>query len=255
MEPAAAIQLFHQSLHKLMNLAIWKAQFLDRDTLLLKLGPGEQLAGRVPEAPSQHCLAFWHIPSGRISRFFYDSQLAEFYDECKSQNDLYRFRGISSDEEIEYLSSCGLNFTPTPSNSLTDRYLLDRTLELLASSKGMNTYLAKRRLAAAIPYSSQVLPNPVSPFFDPDLFRYDDRNISPIDRVRSSGESTIKFFSRRTGQLVLRLTSNPGPDCPSSSSRFKKYNQWIVHPYLPLALSMQQSVGGCTCNLHYYKAG
>lgn len=245
----------HLWLHKFHNLAIWKVQFYDRDHLILKLGPADQLVCRAPEMPSWHCLVKWCISSGRVVRYIPDGNLADFYEECRVRNDDYRLASNFSDDQEEFLSTCGLNFLPNTSNSAVERHLLDRTMEMAAAAKGSSVYLAKRRLASAIPYSSQVMPMAVSPFLDSNNFRFDDRVISPIERVRTCTEGTMKMFSRRSGQLAMKLTSNPSADFSlgSGSSQFKRFSSWILHPHLPLAISMQQSMSGCTCNIHFYR--
>lgn len=253
-EEPSALYSFHSWLNRLLTLAIWKAQYFDRDHMIIKLGPSEQLSGRVPELPSWHCLVVWHIESSRVVRFISDSELAVFYEDCRANNDIYRFGSNFSDDEEEFLATCSLNFLPTSANSAMERHLLDRTMEMTAAAKGSSVYLAKRRLASAIPYSSQVMPMPASPFFDSNNFRYDDRIISPIDRIRSCTEGTMKMFSRHTGRLIMKLTSNSSTEgsLGSGSSRFKKYSSWLLHPHLPLAISTQQSMTGYTCNLHYH---
>lgn len=249
-----AILQFHRNLPKLLSMAIWKAQFFDNDHLIIKMCPMEQFATKFVESPSVNSsLLFWHIPTGRIAAFYTDADLPHLYDVCRVNNEEFRFGAQTAGDANAYLSNCGLNFTSCPSNSLQDRYLLDRSLEMLATAKGSSVAIGKTKLARAIPYNSQLMPITTSPFFDYGLFRYDDRTLSAIDRVRSCNDSSARIFSRSSGQVRIKLTSNPSSITPCSS-RSNKWQHWIIHPHLPLVISLQGSNFATHCNIHYHRA-
>lgn len=245
---ASAVRHFHQSVHHYMALVIWKAQFLDADHLLIKMGPVDQLA-KMNETPQAHSLLVWNLSKVTVVNFYQDSEWLQLYDLCRNNNEGFRFLPNSSDDHRHYLSTGGLNFTSTSSNSIYERHLLDRLYELMAATKTCTPYLAKKRLAAAIPYSSQVMAPPASPFFDQNLFIYDDKFVSPIDRVRSQSDQTIKMYSRARGKLLIRLTSDPSD---GRATQHRKYNHWIFHPFLPMAVSIQQCGTRSVCNIHYH---
>lgn len=248
-----SIEQFHRDLPKLLTMGIWKAQFFDLDHIIIKMCPLEQFAAKFVESPNiQSSLIFWNIPTGRIVAYYTNADLPRLYDVCRANNEEFRFGAQTVGDVHAYLTNCGLNFTSCPSNSLEDRYLLDRSLEMLATAKGSSVALGKTKLARAIPYNTQLIPSPTSPFFDYGLFRYDDRTLSAIDRIRSCTDATARIFSRRSGQIRLKLTSNPSPITPSC--RTNRWQHWIIHPHLPLAISFQGTNFGTHCNIHYYRA-
>lgn len=240
---------FHESLPFYLNLAIWKAQFIDVNHLLIKLGPSDQLQSsvKISESPITHCLIVWSIEEARVIDFYHDSQLDELFELCRDNHSQFR-----CPDQNEYGSE--LFFMSTSCNSAQERRLLSRTSEILACSKGSSIFLSLRKLASAIPYSCQSIANPVSPLLDVELFTYDEKYVSPIDRIRTKPDTPIRIFSRSSGRLICQLDSNPCPRQSLSNGRFKKFTNWLFHPHLPLVISVQMSITGITCNIHYYSS-
>ncbi|XP_022726816.1 light-mediated development protein DET1 isoform X2 [Durio zibethinus] len=65
--------------------------------------------------------------------------------------------------------------------------------------------------------------------------------ISATDRHRQSTDHPIRFISRRQSN-VLKFKIKPGPEFGSADGRSKKISHFLFHPFLPFALSIQQTL-------------
>ncbi len=236
-----AISLFHEQLHQYMNLAIWKAQFLDADHLMIRLCPPENLRTKSCDQPPNQCIVIWNIPEVRVINFFHDSEMIELYEIANDYAREFRFLPDANKDD-------SLEFQPINTNSNWERQRLERTLEIYSSHRGSSEHLAKRKLVSMIPYSSHTQISNPSPFLDSELFRYNDRIISTVDRMKNAPDGHARFHSRETGRLVMRLDGNSTPE---PSLRAKHVIQWIIHPFLPFAISWQLGFGSGVFNIHY----
>ncbi|KAM7266619.1 hypothetical protein ACFE04_004516 [Oxalis oulophora] len=96
-----------------------------------------------------------------------------------------------------------------------------------------------KKMLASLPFSCQS--QSPSPYFDQSLFRYDEKLISATDRHRQSTDHPIKFISRRHPNM-LKFKIKPGPDSGGVDGRTKKFSSFLFHPFLPLAISVQQTL-------------
>ncbi|XP_073106301.1 light-mediated development protein DET1 isoform X3 [Elaeis guineensis] len=75
--------------------------------------------------------------------------------------------------------------------------------------------------------------------------------ISATVRHRHSTEHPIKFISRRQPNM-LKFKIKPGPEAGGSDGRPKRISSFLFHPYLPFALSIQQTYMQPTVvNIHF----
>ncbi|PKA50201.1 Light-mediated development protein DET1 [Apostasia shenzhenica] len=75
--------------------------------------------------------------------------------------------------------------------------------------------------------------------------------ISAADRHRHSTEHPIKFISRRQPN-ILKFKIKLGPEEGSSDAHAKRISSFLFHPYLPLAMSIQQTFMQPTVvNIHF----
>ncbi|URE15996.1 De-etiolated protein 1 Det1 [Musa troglodytarum] len=109
-------------------------------------------------------------------------------------------------------------------------------------------YQFVKKMMTSIPYTCQS--QSPSPYFDVSLFRYDEKLISSTDRHRHSTDHPIKFISRRQPN-ALKFKIKPGLETSGAEARTKKICSFLFHPYLPMALSIQQTYMQPTVvNLH-----
>jgi hypothetical protein len=96
-----------------------------------------------------------------------------------------------------------------PSNSETARAQFERLLYTITTARNGGADTATRRaLAAVLPVPSQNAR--ISPFFDPALFDYDERVITPADRLKHASDGPVRFFRRgpKSG-IAFRLHVGP----------------------------------------------
>ncbi|WRX15530.1 De-etiolated protein 1 [Theobroma cacao] len=65
--------------------------------------------------------------------------------------------------------------------------------------------------------------------------------ISATDRHRQVTDHPIRFISRRQPNN-LKFKIKPGPEFGNADGRSKKISYFLFHPFLPLALSIQQTL-------------
>ncbi|URE15997.1 De-etiolated protein 1 Det1 [Musa troglodytarum] len=215
-----------------VDLIMWKAQFLDRHHLLIKFG---SVDGGVSRSTDQHpaFFAVYNMETTEIIAFYQNSS-EELYSLFEQFYDHFH---ANSRESVH------ANFISSHSNNI-------HALEQLWSMKNKQNSFSQfvKKMMTSIPYTCQS--QSPSPYFDVSLFRYDEKLISSTDRHRHSTDHPIKFISRRQPN-ALKFKIKPGLETSGAEARTKKICSFLFHPYLPMALSIQQTYMQPTVvNLH-----
>ncbi|KAB2627289.1 light-mediated development protein DET1 [Pyrus ussuriensis x Pyrus communis] len=222
-----------------VDLIIWKVQFLDRHHLLIKFGSVDGVVSRNVD----HHRSFFAVYNMETT------EIVAFYQ--NSADELYLlFEQFGDHFHATSRNSLYLNFTSSHSNNMHAREQL-RSNKNKASSSSASSQFVKKVLAS-LPFSCQS--ESPSPYFDQSLFKFDEKSISPMDRHRPSPDQHIKFCLRRKPK-VLKFKMKPGPEAGSVDNRTKKISSFLFHPFLPLALSIQQSMSlqPSVLNIHFRK--
>ncbi|KAL5556179.1 hypothetical protein UlMin_038415 [Ulmus minor] len=204
------------------DLIIWKVQFLDRHHLLIKFGSVEAAVSRSVD----HHPAFFGVYNMETT------EIVAFYQ--SSADELY----------LLFEQFCD-HFHPTSRNSLHTKFISSHSNNIHArdtlrtlKNKATSSSLFVKKMLGNLPIICQS--QSPSPYFDQSLYRYDEKLISALDRHRQSTDHPIKFILRRP-PYSLRFKIKPGPEGGSTDSRAKKISSFIFHPFLPFALSVQQT--------------
>ncbi|KAJ6885172.1 light-mediated development protein DET1-like [Populus alba x Populus x berolinensis] len=208
-----------------VDLIIWKVQFLDRHHLLIKFGSVD--GGLQVSRSADHHASFFAVYNMETT------EIVAFYQ--NSADELYLlFEQFCDHFYAMSRNSSYMNFISSHSNNI-------HALEQLRSIKYKASSLSQfvKKMLTSLPFSCQSL-SP-SPYFDQSLFRYDEKLISATDRHRPSTDHPIKFISRRQPH-TLKFKIKPGPEAGSLDGRTKKVSSFLFHPFLPLALSIQQTL-------------
>ncbi|GLT68103.1 hypothetical protein SLA2020_403620 [Shorea laevis] len=206
-----------------VDLIIWKVQFLDRHHLLIKFGSVDGGVSR----NADHHPAFFAVYNMETT------EIVAFYQ--NSAEDLYLlFEQFSDHFHAASRNSLCMNFISSPSNNI-------HALEQLRCIKNKATSSSQfvKKMLSSLPFSCQS--QSPSPYFDQSLFRFDEKLISATDRHRQSTDHPIKFILRRQ-PYSLKFKIKPGPEAGSTDGRNKKICSFLFHPFLPLALSIQQTL-------------
>ncbi|XP_030470851.2 light-mediated development protein DET1 isoform X1 [Syzygium oleosum] len=219
-----------------VDLIIWKVQFLDRHHLLIKFGSvdGGLLVSR--NADQHHAFfAVYNMETTEIVAFYQNSA-----------EELYLFFEMFCDHfHPQSRNSLHMNFISSHSNNI---YAFEQLRGI--KKKATFTQFVKKMLGS-LPFSCQS--QSPSPYFDQSLFRYDEKLISAIDRHRQSTDHPIKFITRRQ-PCTLKFKIKTGPEAGSADGRTKKISSFLFHPFLPLALSIQQTLfSQPSINIHFRK--
>ncbi|XP_062095827.1 light-mediated development protein DET1 [Humulus lupulus] len=217
-------RMFYFHFQDYVDLIIWKVQFLDRHHLLIKFG---SVDGAVSRTPDQHppFFAVYNMETTEFVAFYQQNSADELYLLFEQFSD--HFHAISK-------NSLYLNFISSHSNNVHAREQL-RSLKNKASSSSQFV----KKMLSSLPINCQSL-SP-SPYFDQSIYRFDEKLISAADRHRQSTDHPIKFILRRQPH-ALRFKIKPGPEGGNTDSRTKKISSFLFHPFLPLALSIQQTL-------------
>ncbi|XP_072968246.1 light-mediated development protein DET1 isoform X8 [Typha angustifolia] len=241
-----------------IDLIILKVQFLDRHHLLLKFGSVDGGVSRV----SDQNLAFFAVYNMETTEIisFYQNSSEELYSLFEYYYDHFHANSRSSLHE-NFISSHSNNIhaldqlwnIKTKASSFSQGKLLvmpsdtASAIYSMTSEGKLNEFVKK--MMTSLPYTCQS--QSPSPYFDLSLFRYDEKLISATDRHRHSTEHPIKFISRRQPN-VLKFKIKPGPETGGLDGRAKRISSFLFHPFLPFALSIQQTYMHPTVvNIHF----
>ncbi|KAJ4828826.1 acid phosphatase det1 [Turnera subulata] len=206
-----------------VDLIIWRVQFLDRHHLLIKLG---SVDGGVSRSTDHHpsFFAVYNMETTDIVAF-YQSSAEELYLLFEQYGDHF----YATSRNLLYM-----NFISSHSNNI---HCHEQLLSIKNKASSFPQFVKK--MLGSLPLSCQSL-SP-SPYFDQSLFRYDEKLISAMDRHRPSTDHPIKFISRRLPH-TLKFKIKPGPEAGSVDGRTKRVSSFLFHPFLPLVLSIQQTL-------------
>ncbi|CAL1390881.1 unnamed protein product [Linum trigynum] len=218
-----------------VDLIIWKVQFLDRHHLLIKFGSVEGVL--------QYSRSADHHPSFFAVYNMETTEVVAFYP-----NSAYELCAL--------FEQFGDHFYSASRNLLHLKFISSHSNNIHASdqlrivkNKASSSLQFIRKILASLPFSCQS--QSPSPYFDHSLFRYDEKLISATERHRTSVDHPIKFISRRQPS-VLKFKIKPGPEAGNVDNRTRKATSFLFHPFLPLALSIQQSMHfPPSMNIHY----
>lgn len=238
-DPALRVQClkkkFYFHFQDYADLIIWRVQFLDRHHLLLKFG---SLDGGVSRN-SDHHHAFFAVYNMEAAEFvaFYQNSAEELY---------FLFEQFADHFHSPSRSSLHMSFISSHSNNI---HALEQLRGIRNKCSSFSQFVKKT--LASLPFTGQS--QSPSPYFDQSLFRFDEKLISSTDRHRQSTDHPIKFIARRQPKFP-KFKIKPGPEAGNGDARAKRISSFVFHPYLPLVLSIQQTMFSQTwVNIHFRK--
>ena len=87
-----------------------------------------------------------------------------------------------------------------------------------------------------------------SPYLDLNLFSYDDKWVSVLERPKVCGEYPIKFFARDSGMLKFRIFA--GIQLFTAPQSVRRLVAFTFHPTDPFAISVQRINTEYVVNFH-----
>eukprot|EP00039_Didymoeca_costata_P018303 m.332973 g.332973 ORF g.332973 m.332973 type:complete len:596 (+) comp17038_c0_seq1:229-2016(+) len=227
---ANALRHYYNNFGLYESLCIWKVQILEGNHLLIKYGSPENAGSRAFE--TQGMLAFFVVydfMSTKVINVYENNseKLLECYQQCA---DHFRNNGVRS-ENIS-----------TPENSLHNRAAFQRQLHAVRTARNGGLQQSTRRGNGVLPIASQIYRE--SPYFDYQLFSFDEKSISHADRLKHCSEFPVKFYSRMHGGVVFRIRTGEREDGSQqgSNGQRKRLASYVFHPYLPFSISVKHVI-------------
>nr|CAG4643057.1 EOG090X028J [Ilyocryptus agilis] len=231
------VRRFFQNFEHFRLLRLWKMQLLDESHLLLKYASEDVVTLRAPEPNTQP--AFFVVYNMETSEVLnvYENTSEELLDLYENFCDLLR----NSLMHWEWQFSC------SPSSNVYANVMHQRFKQTIVSARFGGTTEATKRLLSQLPISAQSYS--ASPYLDLQLFSYDDKWVSLMERPKTSGEHPIRFYLRQSGLLRFRIYAGIlGRPAPPSSAR--RLVAFIFHPTDPFAISVQRTNSEYVVNFH-----
>ncbi|KAI9318024.1 De-etiolated protein 1 Det1-domain-containing protein, partial [Dichotomocladium elegans] len=209
---------FYSNFKMYEALRVWRMQFLSEDMLLLKLIPYTAFHDVLQRPPQWNetpaIFVVYDLRSSSIQDVFDNSSIK--VEQNLKEYDHSIARGMAPFGEV-----C---FDSTPSNCVYARGVLDTQVRLMSEDAGKDIGNAMRYFSLMLPATPESQPD--SPYFELSSFKYSD---SPISHNLFENGSTIKFFSRQSGELVFEIDTA----CEEQENDKSFMIQLIPHPTLP----------------------
>ncbi|KAJ3242535.1 acid phosphatase det1 [Chytriomyces hyalinus] len=231
----ATMRHFYLTFDQYASLVMWRMQFLENDTILIKFGGVENTLGRPAEPLASQATFFmeYSLETTQVLNV-YDNTSHELLERFCSEP---QFRGS--------VGNHGLNFVTNATNNDTARDFVKKQLYSVGKAKNGGRAQSVKRILASLPLNPQYYIE--SPLLDQRIFSYDESMMNNIQRPRSwSSQFAVKFWDRETGQVRFKIDPNPGE--PGSAieqalSKSKKYVSYIFHPWIPFVISVMTVAG------------
>ncbi|XP_037080641.1 DET1 homolog [Pollicipes pollicipes] len=233
------LRRFYQYFNKFRSLRMWKMQLLDSHHLLIRYASEEVVTFRAEHNQQPSVFVVYNMVSSRVLAVFENTspQLLYIYENfC----DNFRNARLSVDSR----------YTCSPSNNIYARHVQARFKHTIESARNGSPMEATRRLLVQLPISGQSYAS--SPYLDMQLFSYDEKWVSAMERPKPCGEQPIRFYSRDSGLLRFRIhagVSGRSPPPPAGASP-RRLVAFIFHPTDPFAISVQRTNAEYVVNFH-----
>ncbi|RXG73723.1 DET1-like protein [Armadillidium vulgare] len=224
-----AILEFHRMFNYFSYLRMWKMQLLDDAHLLIKYASEEVVTLRTAEPNGQPSLIVIYnmITTEVIS--VYENTSSELLDLFEKLSDFFRNARLK----------CESQFTCSPSNTTWAKLIHERHKSIIVSAKGGGQQEATKRLLGQLPISAQSFS--ASPYLDLDIFSYDDKWVSVLERPKSCTDHPIRFYGRDSGLLKFCIHAGRSVHPFGLSSSSRRLVAFTFHPFDPFTISVQRT--------------
>nr|SVE76877.1 EOG090X028J [Daphnia lumholtzi]SVE77473.1 EOG090X028J [Daphnia lumholtzi]SVE78103.1 EOG090X028J [Daphnia lumholtzi]SVE78731.1 EOG090X028J [Daphnia lumholtzi] len=224
------VRKFYQNFDHIRALRLWKMQLLDESHLLLKYASEDVVTLRAPDANTQPAFfVVYNMDSAQVINV-YENTSEELLDLFENFCDLLRNATQGS-----------------PSSNVFANVIHQRSKQTIVSARFGGQTEATKRLLSQLPISAQSYSS--SPYLDLQLFSYDDKWVSFMERPKTSGEHPIRFYVRESGLLRFRIYAGIlGRPAPPTSAR--RLVAFTFHPTDPFSISVQRTNSEYVVNFH-----
>ncbi|XP_011206910.2 DET1 homolog [Bactrocera dorsalis] len=238
-ERLAKLRIFYKNFKVYEEMFIAKIQLVDEDTLLLRYEIPKRSTSFDPDnenysshKPNFKLFVFYSISEDSVFKIYRDNSTKLIY----LQRHYYDyFRNVRSAQTGRPPASSGNN--PYFQNAFNCAF----------QSSG-DAKKAAMRLNSNLPFNAQGAC--CSPYFNFNMFDYDDRSITALEVPKIFNPNPILFRDRYTNVLKFRLILETSH---LARNKQKLLASFVFHPYEPFAISIQQvGVSSYVFNFHIF---
>lgn len=257
------IRKFYQYFDQIRSLRMWKMQLLDENHILIKYASEEVVTQRLQDGNSQISIfVVFNMETTEVLSV-YENTSDELLQHFENFCDFFRntnFRGNrgngsfirSQNDSILDYEGGQHQVTSSPSNNVYANLLQQRFKQTIVSAKNGGLTEARKRVLAQLPISAQSYTG--SPYLSLDLFSYDEKWVSVMERPKCCGEQPIQFYGRDCGLLKFRIFAGIVPaNLRNTPSNARRLVAFIFHPTDPFAISVQRTNLEYVVNFHVRK--
>lgn len=238
-------RLFYRVMEQYSMLIMQKAQFLDRDHLLIRLGSYERQS-KHDNGMSTCFFVVYCISSTRIINL-YENRSVELL--CIYE----RFRDLFvGDAAVAATLPSGRPIAPEVSGR--DEQRMSNPILSELNGRARNRGRRIRAALSVLPICAQS--HNVSPYLDRSLFSYNVDRLAALDGSRAlpmREVNSVKFTSAETGAMRFKLSAGIpfGMNVmePNMREGGRKKMLFLFHPHLPFVISMEYGGGGGVSNM------
>ncbi|XP_034477316.1 DET1 homolog [Drosophila innubila] len=229
-------QDFYKNFDFIENMIIEKMQLVDSDLILLRYEQRPKdtdvtpmLTTGEPEPP-RRLYVFYRMSNEDVIGVYHDDSVdlleivVQFYDKMCNVRSMQ---------------------TGDAPSSPTHHFIRQNCLSPNKSTHFMRQ--AALRFNPSVPVSTQSFST--SPYLNYNVFYYDDRLVSPLERPKASSTEPIVFRDRETNLIKFRLNTKARR---AHDSGPRELCAFICHPFEPLVISIQKCMHVYLYKLHIY---
>ncbi|KAF0297064.1 DET1 [Amphibalanus amphitrite] len=233
------LRRFYLYFNRFRSLRMWKMQLLDSHHLLIRYASEEVVTFRVEHNQQPSVFVVYNMDTSRVLAVY----------ENTSQQLLYLYENFCDNFRNARLS-VDSRYTCSPSNNIYARHVQARFRHTIESARHGSQLEATRRLLVQLPISGQSYSS--SPYLDMQLFSYDEKWVSAMERPKPCGEQPIRFYARDSGLLRFRIRAGVSgrPQPPAGAASPQRLVAFIFHPTDPFAISVQRTNAEYVVNFH-----
>ena len=257
------IRKFYQYFDQIRALRMWKMQLLDENHILIKYASEEVVTQRLQDGNSQISIfVVFNMETTEVLNV-YENTSDELLQHFENFCDFFRntnFRGNRGNSNYVRTQNNTLQdyeggqhqVTSSPSNNVYANLLQQRFKQTIVSAKNGGLTEARKRVLAQLPISAQSYTG--SPYLSLDLFSYDEKWVSVMERPKCCGEQPIQFYGRDCGLLKFRIFAGIVPaNLRNTPTNARRLVAFIFHPTDPFAISVQRTNLEYVVNFHVRK--
>ena len=163
-----AISHFYLTFDYFAKLVMWRMQFLDSDNIMIKYGNISTIQGRTEASTYTAFYVFYCLSTTQVTAV-HENGSKELFEMFENMN---CFRGTAFSQPFSCISS--------PSNNKYAREYLRRQVYTVRKARNGGALQAVKRILSILPLNAQSFSE--SPYFNLDLFSFDEKLINPLER-------------------------------------------------------------------------